>query len=87
MTRYEYGDPLLSAAGIKYSETNMNDRRNEMLHRDSLSSSPAKADPLFDAAMQYHKKALHSEFQGHGDDLMDAVLNHWEKTEEHEDHW
>jgi hypothetical protein len=84
MTRYDYGDPLLSAAGIKY-ETNVHDRRNEMLHRDSFSSSPAKADPLFDAAMQYHKKALHSEFQGHGDDLMDAVLNHWERYEQEED--
>mmetsp|Transcript_12586 Transcript_12586/g.23605 ORF Transcript_12586/g.23605 Transcript_12586/m.23605 type:complete len:133 (-) Transcript_12586:1063-1461(-) len=84
MTRYEYGDPLLSAAGIKY-ETNVDDdKRNEMLHRDPCPPSP-KADPLFDAAAQYHKQALHSEFHGHGDELMDAALTHWERMEQKED--
>ena len=68
------GDPLLSASGMK-CESQEQSIRDAMLHHDQFQLG--NADPLFIAAVKHDKKALNTENQGHGDELMGAVMNHW----------
>jgi len=77
MTNSKYsgqGDPLISASGMKCESQEEQSIRDAMLHHDQFQLG--NADPLFIAAVK-HDKALKAGYQGHGDDLMDAVMNHW----------
>ena len=72
------GDPLLASSGLRMdSQQETMSTRDSMMHNDHYQH--AKADPLFDAVAQHDMKLIHLEYQGHGDNLMDAFLNQWDE--------